>query len=290
MFNFKFISFPNGLSRATFFLSTFFSHQEVSKKQAKIATPFFEPDGHIAFGRLERERTPFDIEESLRCSLSRTRKRINYIANSGNFKYFCTFTFSPESCDRYSYDEVSSCMHAFLRSLRLDYSDIQYIVVPELHKDGAFHFHGLFSDHLPVIYAGFFKRSGGHIYHIKSFTYGFSSATIISDPFRVASYITKYISKDLCAVSANKRRYWYSRSTIHVPESVDFLFSQEFQQIFLQFLERQGVKYYESKFPIPFLSVTLTPDLHDNFVEFLSRFCYGFSCSREFYGFSADSC
>ena len=39
---------------------------------------------------------------------------------------------------------------------------------------------------------------------------GFSVATKVTDTYKVSNYITKYITKDLCAITPGKQRYFVS--------------------------------------------------------------------------------
>ncbi len=152
---------------------------------------------------LERE------ERSRSVSMARTVNKVYAIARGNAWEWFCTFTFSPEVVDRYDYAAVSGLMHRWLDSCRHQSSDMQYMVVPELHKDGAFHFHGLFSKCGGVLKLSHFRDG---VYNIRSFLYGHTTALIVVNPDAASRYISKYITKDLCAVSAGKRRYWASRN------------------------------------------------------------------------------
>ena len=44
------------------------------------------------------------------------------------------------------------------------------------------------------------------------FTYQFTTATKVKDNQKVSAYITKYITKELCASTTGKKRYWASRN------------------------------------------------------------------------------
>ncbi len=90
-----------------------------------------------------------------------------------------------------------------------------YLVVPELHKDGkAYHFHGLFSniDNLGLVDSGKVDKNGNTIYNVGKYKFGFTTAERIRDLGRSCSYLSKYITKDLCVVTKGKRRYWSSRN------------------------------------------------------------------------------
>lgn len=54
--------------------------------------------------------------------------------------------------------------------------------------------------------------NGDIIYNVGKYRLGFSTATKVRDPRRVTQYIGKYVTKDLCAVTKGKKRYWCSRN------------------------------------------------------------------------------
>lgn len=65
---------------------------------------------------------------------------------------------------------------------------------------------------LTVINGGGVKHNGNTIYNIGNWKFGFTTASKVIDSARASSYITKYITKDLCSVTKFKKRYWSSRN------------------------------------------------------------------------------
>lgn len=154
-------------------------------------------------------------ERSQRNSKSRTIQNIYEISRANKWEYFITLTFNPEKVDSFDYQEIVNKLKNWLDNLRKNYSPkLKYIIVPELHKSGRYHFHGLFSDigDMPLVDSGKRLPDGSVIYNIGNYNLGFTTATIIKENARVTSYIAKYITKELCAVTANKKRYWSSRN------------------------------------------------------------------------------
>lgn len=165
-------------------------------------------------------------------SMKRTRDKVYDYSNSNNWEWFCTFTFNPDKVDRSDFGQVSKKFSKWLENMRrLHCPDMKYLVVPEKHKDGSYHFHGLFSecDGLKFVMAinqqeflkngkpnKYYKqlliRKGVQVYDIKRFKLGFSDCTKVRDTKKVASYILKYITKDMIADVANRKRYWVSRN------------------------------------------------------------------------------
>jgi len=164
-------------------------------------------------------------ERSLKNSKSRTIQKIYEITRSNKWEYFITLTFNPEKVDSFNYDEVVKKLSKWLNNIKSVYApDLKYIIVPELHKSGRFHFHGLFADigSMQLVDSRKKLSDGTVIYNIGNYKLGFTTATKIKDNARVSSYITKYISKDLCVVTANKKRYWCSRNldTVQITDYV----------------------------------------------------------------------
>ncbi len=173
-------------------------------------------------------------ERSQRNSKSRTIQNIYEISRANKWDYFVTLTFNPEKVDSFNYKEVGSKLTNWLDKLRQRYSpDLKYIIVPELHKSGRYHFHGLFSDigNMPLVDSGKRLPDGNTIYNIGNYTLGFTTATKIKDNARVTSYIAKYITKELCAVTANKKRYWCSKNLNRVKIDEYVLTHEEIKQM-----------------------------------------------------------
>lgn len=224
MYNVKILKDAMGLCHITVFNNHVVTHDAPKKKVVNdIKTPFIDErensDSFYYYGHLllSDEEIEYRKQESLRCSMSRTRSSIRRICLSFVPMYFCTFTFSPDIVDRYSYSDCFKLMQKFLQKLRDTVPSLDFCVVPELHKDGAVHFHGLFSKELPVHHAGYFrnKKTGvrEHVYHIDNWP-SFNSATIVKDSAKVVSYIIKYITKDLTFISKGKHRYLSSNPVI----------------------------------------------------------------------------
>ena len=153
-----------------------------------------------------------DSERSLACSISRTINNIYSISRSNDWEYFVTLTFNPKKVNSFDYDEVSKKLSQWIKNFKRRYApDLKYIFVPELHKSGRFHFHGLIANigSLDLIDSG--KKSKGKvIYNLGNYKLGFSTATEIVDIKKTCSYFTKYITKDLCSTTFGKKRYWKS--------------------------------------------------------------------------------
>ena len=154
-------------------------------------------------------------ENSLRASFARTKKNIYYLARSNVWEWFVTLTLSPDKVDRYDYDDCRKKVRKWLDNLKQRVApDLYYLVVPEQHKDGAWHFHALFGGCGGLVFSdsGKCDKSGNVIYNLDNFQYGFSTATQVNDTSRVSGYICKYITKDMCSQVSGRQRYWVSKN------------------------------------------------------------------------------
>lgn len=153
------------------------------------------------------------------------------LARGTQWDWFITLTFSPQEVDRFDYGAVSALVLKFTRSLR--YYGCQYIIIPEQHKSGAWHFHGLIKGNLPLSVATgkegrvLFDNCKRPIFNLTNFEFGFTTATEIGDSDKTVSYITKYLTKDKMAkVPKGKKRYWASKG-LPKPEVTTYLGSLE---------------------------------------------------------------
>lgn len=163
----------------------------------------------------EKEETD-KKERSTMVSRNRTIQKIYSIARAEEWEYFLTFTFDPKKVNRQDYDDVSKKLKDCMYFMKKNFApDLKYLLVPELHDDGvSFHFHGVMSNigHLTLTPSGHLSKTGQEIFNLKQYYLGFSNITKVKDTRRVSSYITKYITKGLCAVTNGKKRYWASRN------------------------------------------------------------------------------
>lgn len=158
------------------------------------------------------DRSELDKARSLR----RSKNSIYEIARSNEFDYFATFTFAESY--RYDYDSCKEKFRQWLKNFQKRRCKIEYIAVPEQHKDTAWHFHVMIKGNLSeYIVPG--VRAGR--YTIPSYTLGRMEIEFIRDSNKTAQYITKYITKDLAFSLHNKRRYFYSRG-LKKPDVFEF--------------------------------------------------------------------
>ena len=185
-------------------------------------------------------RTDKSINHSLYSSKNRTINKIYEYAFSNVWDYFFTFTFNPEKVNRYDYDECYKKLSRFLRDFKYrKCKDLKYLVVPEMHKDGAFHFHALISNlDIDYLVDSGKKFYGNIIYNFNAYKLGFSTATKINDSKKVSSYITKYITKELNTSLKGKHRYLISENVHNPTITENYIDKENFNSIKMELLSQ----------------------------------------------------
>ena len=177
-------------------------------------------------------------EHSLRNSYSRTIQKIYNCSRQCEWQYFITLTFAPDVVDRYDYGACMKKACKWFNNQRFRCaSDMQYLIVPEQHKDGAWHVHGLLAqcDGMRLDDSGHKTSDGRTIYHLGDWDYGIDYIVEVLDTRKISGYITKYITKDLCAVTEGKRRYYRSRN-IPEPQEIEFFVEGNEKEAFAELL------------------------------------------------------
>ena len=201
---------------------------------------YIDFDGFKVNSETGEVRSNKSIEHSLKSSLSRTVNTIYEIAFSNEWDWFLTFTFNPDNVNRYDYDECYKKLSKFLNNFKNRYCiDMKYLIVPEIHKDAAFHFHGLFSNVDDFYFTDSGHKSFGQIvYNFDSYKLGFSTATKVQDTKKVSSYITKYITKDLIKSSNGKHRYLCSKNVNRALIENSYISPEEFVNLKIELLQQ----------------------------------------------------
>lgn len=197
---------------------------------------FISPDDEKFFvDEVEQEKL-FDESEGVKLlnNIARVKTKIRDYAFCNEWDYFVTFTFSDNNIDRYDLKEVKKRMGQFFRDYKKRKSyDFKYLLVPEFHKDGAVHFHGLvkdirfedlreflLTDTIPV-YIQNQIRKGLKVYDFTEFSsrFGYTTVEPIRNADASANYICKYITKDLVSLPLGTCCYLNSKG-LKLPEVV----------------------------------------------------------------------
>ncbi len=140
---------------------------------------------------------PKNMDNDVRSdNMKRAKERIFDIAMCNQFDYFVTWTLDAEKINRYNPDEVAKKLKAFLNH-KVVRNNARYLVIPEHHKDGAIHMHGLLSGDFEMVDSGHRLPDGRTVYNMPQWSLGFSTALPLDgQKERVSRYITKYVTKD----------------------------------------------------------------------------------------------
>lgn len=152
--------------------------------------------------------------ENRKRSCRRTKNIVYDIAKSNEWEWFVTLTFNPDKVDSYNYTVVTKKLSQWLNNIRKKCPDMFYLVVPELHESGRWHFHGLFSkvDSMEFVDSGHMDKKGRVIYNVGAYKLGFTTATRIGHLESCVHYVSKYITKDVVEFTHGLKRYWCSRN------------------------------------------------------------------------------
>lgn len=174
----------------------------------------------------EVDRTKKGRDRKLDAAVSRARKNVLELALCNPWDWFGTFTLDKQKYNRYDLEKFHKDFTQWIRDQRKKTGKaIRFLLVPELHEDGAWHMHGLMYD-LPELVSFRDLRAlygwkvpdklvdGNYLcwldFHAK---FGFCSFGAVRDPVAVSHYIAKYVTKSLddSGVAVGKHLYYCSR-------------------------------------------------------------------------------
>lgn len=146
-------------------------------------------------------------------SLRRTRATVRDLVLANDFDLFATFTFDPNKIEnRFSYSACWFKLQRWIHNQHIHSPNLKYLVIPEKHKNGAYHFHALLKNYNGNLSdSHHYTSSGNKVYNIKSYRSGFSTCCKIDNKEAVASYVLKYITKDFIR-EFDRRRFTCSRN------------------------------------------------------------------------------
>lgn len=180
-------------------------------KLTYFKTPVMQSGFESSEGKNYRRKCTVN-DKKLDNNLIRAKSKVFELAVCNDFEYFVTFTISPEKYDRHNFEVYYKDFRKFLKYYNKKYNTkVQYILVPEMHEDGAWHMHGLIKgiiqEHLIINEHGYLDW----IHYRDKF--GWISLSPVKDIKRVSSYITKYVVKSLCnsVLGLNKHVYYRSK-------------------------------------------------------------------------------
>ena len=178
-------------------------------------------------------------------SAQRSKRQIIEYGLSNHWDYMVTITIDSNKKNRYDTNKTTKQLRTFLRMIRERYEpNLKFIIVPELHKDKAIHYHGLIKisdQHLTFVK----ERKGAFIYEHSKFSqsFGFNEFTKIYDHQEfITYYISKYITKSLKERITSQR--FYASQNLEKPK-----------------------KTYYNDTEIPLVLWSIAPDFENQFIK-----------------------
>lgn len=177
-----------------------------------------------------------DPENSIKQAMRRARQKIIGYILANEWQYWATQTFSDEKIDRFNIDEIVRKYNKKLKNLKQNkYYKLSWLIVPEQHKNGAWHLHMLMNG-IPsekVVYSGYdyINKKNGYIRPVYNWLdtieFGFNDYVYIGnveplERIKIANYISKYITKELVTGRFNKKLYWTTKG-LKLPKVKRFL-------------------------------------------------------------------
>lgn len=158
-------------------------------------------------------RTPQEVEDEraqdLHSNLGKSKRKIRDYILSNEFDMFWTITFAK---DRKDSEKCFIKLQNWIKYMKKKYGKFDYLIIPEKHKTGEIHFHGVTNGFKGRLIDSGIKKKGITVYNADNWKHGFSTVTYIRDRRRTASYVTKYITKEMhqSTVGKGKKKYWQS--------------------------------------------------------------------------------
>lgn len=155
----------------------------------------FSRTGREVIRGAKREKGVKSEGDDMLRSMRRARAQLRRLALSNAFDYFVTLTLDPERIDRYDPAAVTKALSQWCNNMVKRYG-LRYILVPEQHRDGAFHFHGFMAGSGLVAADSGIQWDGRPVYNLPQWTLGFTTAQRLYGTYSAAvGYCCKYIGK-----------------------------------------------------------------------------------------------
>lgn len=188
---------------------------------------FREPGWEVAFCEEKaaaaklpqpREAGKKSEEADMLRSMRRARAKLRRLALANDFEYFVTLTLDRSKIDRYDGAAVVKSLGRWCDNMVRRHG-LRYILVPELHKDGALHFHGFFAGSGLEVKDSGIMWDGRPVFNLPQWTLGFTTAQRLYGDYHAAvAYCCKYIGKQEGARPLG--RWYYSGGALKEPEKL----------------------------------------------------------------------
>lgn len=165
-----------------------------------------------------RQKGKKSEDQDMMRSMRRARANLRRLALSNQFRWFVTLTLDGLKIDRYDGAAITKRLNQWCSNM-VQRNGLKYILVPEQHKDGAWHFHGFFSDCVKAVDSGHKDAHGHPVYNLPEWTYGFTTAIeLYGDYAGAVAYVCKYIGKQ--EGQRPLGRWYYSGGALAKPEKL----------------------------------------------------------------------
>lgn len=184
-------------------------YKVIYHKVGKRCSGFYEVEGGEGKGGEGKGGATSTEKED--CNLYRAKSKVREIALCNDWEYFVTLTLDKRKQDRHDLDWYIRDLGVWIGNYNKKYrTKLLYLLIPEQHKDGAYHLHGLFRGVAPE---SLIKNKYGYLdmpYYAQRF--GYISLSPVRDGKRTASYITKYVAKAFGHTQIGLFKHTYYRS------------------------------------------------------------------------------
>lgn len=176
----------------------------------------FSRTGREAPRPAKREKGVKSEGDDMLRSMRRARAQLRRLALANSFDYFVTLTLDPERIDRYDPASVTKALNQWCNNM-VKRHGLRYVLVPEQHKDGAFHFHGFMGGAGLIAADSGVQWDGRPVYNLPQWSLGFTTAQRLYGTYSAAvGYCCKYIGKQQGERPLG--RWYYSGGALAKPE------------------------------------------------------------------------
>ena len=199
-------------------------------------TVYFTERGAVISSNLDKQSNDCKLDNNI----SRAKARVLELALCNPWQYFCTLTINGDKQDRYSLSSYIKDLGNWIGNYNRKFdTKLKYLLVPEQHKDGAYHAHALLCGVSPD---SLIKNQYGYAdmpYYKNRF--GFISLDPIRDLDKTASYVTKYVTKTFATSREIGEHLFYSSQGLNGKEVIHDGITQPIECSF--FNEYVGVEW-----------------------------------------------
>ena len=178
----------------------------------------FNPEGLVAPESERKARKTVKGEpngEGAGRAARRAKKQVYELCACNDFDLFFTLTLDPERIDRYDYKAAVRKFGQWADN-QVRRRGLRYVAVPELHKDGAVHFHGLCNASAVRLVESGVAHRGHAIYNLPGWKLGFTTAMYLyGEPQAAAAYVAKYVTKQQGGGTIGGRYYYHGGDLQH---------------------------------------------------------------------------